>query len=94
MKKLILILLIIGSFIPCTDNSITKTFGGTTVFETQKDSTNEITNGKELPKNEVILNVTWKEDNLWILTRDTITKVTYFRERSAFGIFEGEIIFK
>jgi hypothetical protein len=61
-------------------NAIVKNLGG-------KD---EIT----LPEGRVLVNCTWRGDNLWILTRDTSTGITYFSERSPLGILEGEITFK
>ena len=48
--------------------------------------------------NRKVMNVTWKGDSLWILTRemnasDTAESYTY-REYSNLGILEGEIIVK
>lgn len=80
MKKLILLLLIIGSFIACTDNQIAKEYGG------KMDIT--------ILPGEKLINLTWKNDGLWILTQDTLTKVYHFREKSAFGIMEGEVTIK
>lgn len=80
MKKLILLLLIIGSFIACTDNQMTRQYGGNM-------------NITILP-GEKLINLTWKTGDLWILTQDTLTKAYYFREKSAFGIMEGEVTIK
>lgn len=80
MKKLALTLVLGITLLSCTDNSRARTFGGT---ETIK-----------LPPNHVFIGATWKETNLWVLSRDTITNINYFKEKSAFGMVEGQIIFK
>ena len=64
----------------CTKNKRTRTFGGK----------EEIT----LKANEKLINITWKESNMWLLTEDTLTNIKYFRENSAWGVWEGEIIVK
>lgn len=65
----------------CTGNRMAKKFGGTQTIELEA--------GKKL---EV---VTWKDDNLWLLTRDRVEgeKIEYyeFKESSSFGILEGTI---
>lgn len=78
MKKYILFLPIL--FVSCTDNARSRSWGG-----------------KEtaiLRENEVLVNATWKETNLWLLTKDTTTGEMFFREKSAYGLLEGEIQFK
>jgi hypothetical protein len=78
MKKYILFLPIL--FVACTDNARSRSWGGKeTVI---------------LRENEVLVNATWKETNLWLLTKDTTTGEMFFREKSSYGIFEGEIQFK
>jgi hypothetical protein len=47
-----------------------------------------------LKKNEIVLNVTWKENEMWICTKDTVTGVVYFREKSNWGVMEGTVILK
>lgn len=42
----------------------------------------------------MLVNVTWKESNMWIITKDTITGIHYMRENSSYGIWEGEVIIK
>lgn len=64
----------------CTDNSRARNWGGT----------EEIS----LKPNEVVLNITWKNGELWICTRDTTTGVVYFREMSSWGVLEGTVIVK
>jgi hypothetical protein len=82
MKKHIIILLVgfalTMSIVSCTKNEMARNFGGTEHI-TLKD-------------NEVLVNMTWKEDDLWILTRDTLTDTDHFRESSSYGVWEGEVI--
>jgi hypothetical protein len=65
----------------CTDNQRARKWGGTENIN--------------LETGERVLNVTWKQDDLWILTKQEPTKppTTYeFREKSSFGIMEGKIV--
>jgi hypothetical protein len=80
MKKIKIITLIIAllTLISCTDNQKARSFGGT---ETIK-----------LEPQEKFINITWKQDNLWVVVQDTITKKYYAREKSSFGIMEGKVI--
>jgi hypothetical protein len=65
-------------FVSCTDNQRARKFGGT---ETVK-----------LEPQEKFINITWKQDNLWIIVQDTTTGVYYAREKSSFGVLEGKVI--
>ena len=78
MKKLILIASVL--LFSCTKNARTRTFGGT--------------ENVQLKPNEKLINITWKETNMWVLTEDTTTHIKYLRENSSFGIWEGEVIIK
>ena len=80
MKKLIFIAIATLGLTSCTDNARARHFGGT----------EEIS----LKPNEVVLNVTWKESEMWICTQDTVTGITYFREKSSWGVMEGTVILK
>jgi hypothetical protein len=80
MRKVALIGILALSLFSCTENSRAKQWGGT----------EELT----LKKNEVLINMTWKESNLWVQTLDTTTGIQYFREKSSWGWLEGEIIIK
>lgn len=79
-------LLLIGAIIilfpSCTENQKAKEFGGTAKLE--------------LPINEKLINVTWKNEDLWYLTRPMLlsdSAVTYeFREESSYGVWEGNYI--
>jgi hypothetical protein len=64
----------------CTDNARARRWGGTEELK--------------LKTNEVVLNVKWKENQMWICTKDTTTNVVYFREKSSWGVMEGTVIIK
>ena len=80
MKKLLFITLVTLLLLSCTDNQRARNFGGKEVVE--------------LPKNRILLNATWKNVDLWLLTKDTITNQIYFNENSNWGILEGSIEFR
>lgn len=80
MKKIFIISSLALLFASCTENIRARKFGGTEEVK--------------LKPNEKVLNVTWKETQMWILTQDTVTGITYFREKSNLGIFEGVVVFK
>lgn len=80
MKKLFVLALGVIALASCTDNERARRFGGT----------EEVS----LKPNEVVVNVTWKDSEMWICTQDTTTGVTYFREKSAWGVMEGTVILK
>ena len=62
----------------CTENQRARNFGGTETIS--------------LLPNEEFVNITWKENDLWIIVKDTITGVFYAREKSSFGVMQGKII--
>lgn len=68
----------------CTSNTRAKKWGGSHVVE--------------LPMGRKLVNATWKDSNLWYLTRAAKPGETpeelKFTEDSNFGILEGTIIFK
>ena len=80
--KLLLIAVAILFLSSCTENTLARKFGGT--------STVELESGQKL------LNITWKENQLWTLTRNSRPGEpieTYeFKEHSAFGIIEGKVV--
>jgi hypothetical protein len=78
MKKLVLLLLIPITLASCTSNQRAKQFGGT---ETIK-----------LEPNEEFINITWKQDNLWVIVRNKETGMFYAREKSSFGVLQGKVI--
>ena len=80
----IMMIVIVGiSFMAtsCTENSRAKTFGGSMTIN--------------LEPNEKLVNVTWKDSDMWLLTRPMLTgeqpQVYKFKEKSTFGIMSGEI---
>ena len=84
MKKLSIIALSVILFTSCTQNEIAKNYGGNLTVE--------------IPKGQKLVNVTWKEDEVWYLTRpmDSTDKAEtfIFQEKSSFGVWEGTIILK
>lgn len=66
-------------FASCTENSRVKNWGGEGTIN--------------LPKGRKLVNVTWKETQIWYLTRQmdsTDVAETYvFHEESGYGIMEG-----
>lgn len=68
----------------CTANRSARKYGGTTTVE--------------VPAAQKLVNVTWKENSLWLLTRPARageTPETYtFKESSSFGWVEGTVIIK
>ena len=81
MKKILIIASVAVAFLAsCTDNQRARQFGGTETVD--------------IPEGRILVNCTWKQDDLWILTKDTTTGKMYFNEKSSFGVLEGEINFK
>lgn len=82
MKKLLVIMLLLVLLLTgCTEQERAKSFGGEYTME--------------LPQGQKLINVTWKEDTLWYLTRpmeETDIEETYtFEADSSWGIFEGTV---
>ena len=80
MKKTVIAILGIIALPSCTENQRARSFGGTEEVK--------------LKPNEVVLNVTWKAEEMWICTKDTVTKTVYFREKSSWGMIEGAVVLK
>jgi uncharacterized lipoprotein YehR (DUF1307 family) len=80
MKKIFVIAIATLSLASCTENERARRFGGVEEVE--------------LKPNEVVLNVTWKENEMWVCTKDTTTNTVYFREKSSWGVMEGTVILK
>jgi len=79
MKKVLAIALLAISLASCTENSRVKNFGGEGTLN--------------LPKGQKLITVTWKDTQLWYLTRpmdSTDVAETYtFHEESSFGVLQG-----
>ena len=80
MKTILIITTAIISLASCTDKQRARQCGGTETVD--------------MPEGRILVNCTWKQDNLWVLTKDTATGEMYFNEKSSFGVLEGEINFK
>jgi len=85
MKKIMIALMAVVvafALTGCSQQNIAKNWGGTYTID--------LPEGKEL---EV---VTWKDSDLWILTKDRPDgeepETHYYYEDSAYGLLEGEII--
>jgi hypothetical protein len=79
MKKLFLAIGVIAMLGSCTENSRVKNWGG--------DGT------LTLPKGQKLVNVTWKETEIWYLTRPMTSQdscqIYTFHESSSWGMMEG-----
>ena len=82
IRSLLSLILIVSAiaFTSCTDNHMARNYGGTETI-------------KLLPT-ERLINVTWKQDDMWYLVEDVTTGERTFKEKSSFGVMEGKIIFK
>ncbi len=85
MKKSIKMFLFISlallmgfGYISCTENDRAKHWGGTMSIT--------------VPAGEEFVNATWKDSDLWIITRDKANpNKFYMHESSSFGIMEGTV---
>jgi len=79
MKKLFLAIGVIAMLGSCTENNRVKNWGG--------DGT------LTLPKGQKLVNVTWKETEIWYLTRPMTPQdscqIYTFHESSSWGMVEG-----
>lgn len=83
MKKIFLSgIAILALTVSCTENSRVKRFGGV----------GEI----DLPQGKKLVNITWKQDQIWYLTRnmrnDEVAETYQFQEESSWGVVEGTYI--
>ena len=88
MKKtlfvsLLLMVMVMLFTTSCTENRRARTYGGEMTID--------------LAPNTKLVNVTWKESDLWILTTEMESEYTpkkyKFEEKSKFGVWEGTIYF-
>ena len=79
MKKLFLAIGVIAMLGSCTENSRVKNWGGEGTIN--------------LPKGRKLVNVTWKETQIWYLTRamdsNDVAETYQFHEESSYGVMEG-----
>ena len=83
MKRIILsAIAVLALTVSCTENSRVKHFGGTGDIN--------------LPQGQKLVNVTWKETQIWYLTRkmraDETPETYQFQEESSWGVVEGTYI--
>lgn len=86
MKRMTITLTAIAGLlaVACTQNQRAKNFGGTAKID--------------IPAGEKLVTATWKDDQLWYLTRkarggekaETLT----LREHSSLGVLNGTVVFK
>ena len=79
MKRLLVLLGTIFVLGSCTENARVKNFGGEGIIN--------------LPQGRKLVNVTWKDTQLWYLTRqmkpDEVAETYSFQEESSWGVIEG-----
>lgn len=83
MKKIFLTAIsILALTASCTENARVKRFGGTGDIN--------------LPQGKKLVNITWKQDEIWYLTRpmrkDEVAETYQFQEESSWGVVEGTYI--
>lgn len=84
--EIVIIVIILGFFLfrGCSEQSLTRSWGGEMEVS--------------LEPNEKLVEVTWKDDNLWILTKemtkDDIEENYKFFEKDALGMLEGTVYIK
>lgn len=83
-KTLFLSLLMLAVVSCTTENKDVRMYGGTATLD--------------LPEGEELVNITWKDTDLWYLTRQADSMhipITYtFHEKSDYGIYNGTYIIK
>lgn len=79
MKKFILLVIMVLCLTGCQNT--TKNWGGSMTIE--------------LPKGQKLEEITWKDTDLWYLTRpmreDDIAETHTFQQNTEFGVFEGTV---
>lgn len=78
MRKLTMVAITLFALESCTDNQRARSFGGTETIKIEPQ--------------EKFINITWKQDNLWVIVQDTITGTIYAKEKSSLGIIQGKVI--
>lgn len=83
MKKFILLIGLGLGFCSCTEQMLTREFGGTMTIN--------------LPAGQELMEATWKDDNLFYLTRpmsnDYVPTKKTFQESSSYGMMESTVVF-
>lgn len=80
----VMLLALMVSLTACTSNTSARYYGGTTTIN--------------LDPNTKFVDITWKDDNLWVLTKpmieNDIAETYHFEEDSRYGLWEGTVIIK
>lgn len=84
MKRFILATLLAMGLNSCTTNELTRVYGGTQTIN--------------LPCDQKVVTVTWKDTDIWYLTRpmreDEQPETFSFHEKSTYEMMEGTILLK
>jgi len=84
MKKVIYLALGLLVISSCTQNERAKSWGGTANYN--------------LECNKKLIEVTWKGEDMWFLTRDMkegeVAETYEFKEESSYGLLEGTVVIK
>lgn len=79
IKTIFTVLILALSVTSCTENNRVKNWGGEGTIN--------------LPKGRKLVTVTWKETQIWYLTRpmkeDDVAETYQFQEESSWGVMEG-----
>lgn len=82
MKKIFILAIAALAFTSCTQNQRAKSWGGTAQVN--------------LEPNRKLVTVTWKEDQIWYLTRpmdsSDVAQTYKFQEESSWGVIEGTVL--
>ena len=81
MKKIVVLFMLLGLIMSCTEQERAKSFGGSAEIE--------------LPCGQMLYDITWKENDLWVdyipqpVDYQPVTHT--FKESSSWGIWEGTV---
>lgn len=82
--RVLFVFVMLLPLVACTKQEMAKSLGGTTVLD--------------LPTCEKLVNVTWKDAELWYLSRPfhegEIAETYSFKEDSSYGLLEGKVTIK
>lgn len=83
MLRVLIVLLLLFTATSCTENERARSFGGTATIA--------------LPPGDKLVIATWKEVDLWYLTRPMVEGeqpvTSTFTESSAWGLMNGKVVF-
>jgi hypothetical protein len=81
MKRFLIAAVLAVALVGCTSNQRAKDWGGST--------------SRTLPAGQKLVMVTWKDNNMWILTRpmrpEEKPEIYTFREDSSWGVLQGTL---